>query len=192
MNRRLHVIPESYKLRATLETLTHTHTHTHDCLQGAKCHTHTNTHTHSHTQALTHTLMCTHLLLPSGGYVSYLVTTRALAEAPGFSPGSQFGVRRRFSDFVALSSVLKVRAQLASVAKLLLLKTAVAAASVCLASAASGLRGLRDVVFVLLSCCVSFKAGCFRMIWTPAQLTSELIIWSSLLLWNVSCQRAFL
>jgi len=44
-----------------------------------------------------------------GGYVSYLVTTRALADTPGFTSGSQSAVRRRFNDFVALASALKVR-----------------------------------------------------------------------------------
>jgi len=48
------------------------------------------------------------LLLRTGGYVSYLVTTRALHDTPGFTSGAQYAVRRRFNDFVALSSALKV------------------------------------------------------------------------------------
>lgn len=45
----------------------------------------------------------------AGGYISYLVTTRVLADAPGgYTRGSEMAVRRRFNDFVALSSALKV------------------------------------------------------------------------------------
>ncbi len=40
--------------------------------------------------------------------MSYLVTTRAMADTPGFTRGCQCAVRRRFNDFVALSGALKV------------------------------------------------------------------------------------
>lgn len=44
----------------------------------------------------------------AAGHVTYLVTTQLREELPGYTRGKKFAVRRRFREFVALASVLKV------------------------------------------------------------------------------------